>query len=272
MASDTDQIEIIYNGQKIYPGEVTLFELCQPTKHHVVILNGFQTDTDQPLKNGDLVTVIEKGVFPPEEQLEMMMAARHTPHVHEHLKKGCVAIAGLGGLGSNIAMMLARIGVGHLLLVDFDIVEPSNLNRQHYFIRHLGQKKTEALKQQIQEVNPFIDVLTKHVRVTSDNVLSLFKDYPIVCEAFDRPDSKALLVNTLLENIPDTWIVAASGMAGYESSNMIRTKKLMSHLIVCGDFTTEAREGQGLMAPRVQICAGHQANMILRLLLGQQNV
>lgn len=238
----------------------------------IVILNGFQIDRDCPLSAGDSLTIIRKGAMPGQEELESMMMARHTPKVHKKLQQGRVAIAGLGGLGSNIAVMLARIGVGQLLLVDFDIVEPSNLNRQSYYIRHLGMPKPLALQSQLQEINPFIQIRTHTVRVEAGNVVELFDGCEIICEAFDKPEAKAMLVNTALEKLPDAKIVAASGMAGFASSNRIKTTRPMNRLYVCGDLETGAGIGMGLMAPRVQICAGHQANMILRLLVGLEEI
>lgn len=238
----------------------------------IVILNGFQIDSDCQLTEGDSLTIIRKGVMPAKEELQSMMMARHTPAVHKKLQQGRVAVAGLGGLGSNIAVMLARIGVGQLLLVDFDIVEPSNLNRQSYYIRHLGMPKTLALQSQLAEINPFIKIETRTVRVEADNVAELFDGYDILCEAFDRPQAKAMLVNTVLEKLPHIKIVAASGMAGFASSNLIKTARPMQRLYVCGDRENGAKIGTGLMAPRVQICAGHQANMILRLLVGMEEI
>ena len=94
----------------------------------------------------------------------------------------------------------------------------------------------------------------------------------IICEAFDKADAKAMLVNTVLEKLPDVKIVAASGMAGCDSSNLIQTKKVMKNLYICGDFVNEAKIGRGLMASRVYICAGHQSSMVLRLLLGIKDV
>ena len=236
----------------------------------IVILNGFQIDQDRTLSEKDSLTIIRKGVMPAAEELENMMMARHTPAVHEKLKQGRVAIAGLGGLGSNVAVMLTRVGVGQLLLVDFDIVEPSNLNRQSYYICHLGMAKTLALKKQLAEINPFIQVETQTLRVEAENVVGLFHGYDILCEAFDKPESKAMLVNTALASLPNITVVAASGMAGFSSSNRIVTNRPMKRLYVCGDSETAAEPGRGLMAPRVQICAAHQANMILRLLVGQK--
>lgn len=267
-------MKLVVNGKELELKCQTAFDVRKQmgTETDIVILNGFQIDEDRPVTDGDIVNIIRKGTMPKQEELESMMMARHTPHVHEKLKKGKVAVAGLGGLGSNIAIMLARIGVGHLLLVDFDIVEPSNLNRQHYNISHLGLPKTMALKKQIEEINPFIEVETKDVRVTEENVVEIFDEFEIICEAFDKPQAKSILVNVGLAELPNAKIVAASGMAGYESSNLIQTVHKMKRLYVCGDLENGAMVGRGLMAPRVQICAGHQANMILRLLVGIEEV
>ncbi|MDF2500114.1 MAG: thiamine biosynthesis protein ThiF, family 2 [Anaerosporomusa subterranea] len=266
------QIEV--NGKKQTFACRTAFEVRAQlgSETDIVILNGFQIDSDCPLSENDTLTIIRKGAMPGQEELESMMMARHTPDVHKKLKQSRVAIAGLGGLGSNIAVMLARIGVGRLLLVDFDIVEPSNLNRQSYYIRHLGMPKTMALQSQLEEINPFIQLETRTVRVEAGNVVELFGGYEIICEAFDKPDAKAMLVNTALEKLPYVKIVAASGMAGFSSSNLIKTLRPIKRLYVCGDLENGAGIGTGLMAPRVQICAGHQANMILRLLVGMEEI
>ena len=194
------------------------------------------------------------------------ITARNIPGIQEKLKNGKVAIAGLGGLGSNIAVMLARIGVGKLLLVDFDKVEPSNLNRQYYDSSHLGMLKTEALKSQIDKINPFIKTEIHSITITEENAAEIFNDYNIVCEAFDNPLNKAFLVNALLET-GNKKIIAASGMTGYTSANNIKTKRVFKNLYVCGDSQPAQQAGTGFMAPRVMVCAGHQANMALRLLL-----
>ncbi len=238
----------------------------------IVILNGFQLENDCRLSDNDVLTIIGKGLMPEREELESMMMARHTPNVYKKVKKGKVALAGLGGLGSNIAVMLARTGVGRLLLVDFDVVEPSNLNRQSYSIRHLGMAKTTALQQQLEEINPYITIETRNVKVSENNIMELFQGYDIVCEAFDRPEAKSMLVNGILNQLPHTKIVSASGLAGYDSSNSIRTTRPLQRLYLCGDLVNGAKIGNGLMAPRVQICAGHQANMVLRLLLGIEDI
>lgn len=262
------------NGQIIQIEENTAYAIRDRlfSKEAVVILNGFQISEDYPITGEDELFIFVRGVLPAQDQLEAMIAARHTPKIHSKLKKAKVAIAGLGGLGSNIAVNLARIGAGSLFLVDFDVVEPSNLNRQSYYLRHLGMHKTEALKEQIEQINPFVQVNTKTVRVEQENVVELFEDYDVLCEAFDNPAAKAMLVTTALSQLPNIKVVAASGMAGYASSNHICTERKMKNLYVCGDYESGARIGDGLMAPRVQICAGHQANMVLRLLLGIEEV
>ncbi|MCR5369375.1 MAG: sulfur carrier protein ThiS adenylyltransferase ThiF, partial [Clostridium sp.] len=174
------------------------------------------------------------------------------------------------GLGSNTAVALARSGVGHLLLVDFDTVDVTNLNRQAYLIPHLGMPKTEALRDILLQINPWLDIRTAALRVTKDNIRELFRNYPIICEAFDCPDQKAMLVEGLLRDCPDSIVVSGIGMAGFGDANAIRTGKRFSRLYVCGDGSTDVGEGVGLMAPRVAVCAGHQANKIIQLILERE--
>lgn len=236
----------------------------------IIILNGFQITEDRPLKENDQVVAIKKGVMPERDELEAMLTARHSPGVHSRLKSGRVAIGGLGGLGSHVAVMLTRMGVGTLLLVDFDVVEPSNLNRQHYNLSHLAKLKTDALKSQLHEINPFIEIHTRTIQVTEESAVEVFAGYEIVVEAFDNPESKAALTRALL-SATNTKLVAASGLAGLESANNIITRRIFSRLYIAGDLESAAGEGMGLMSPRVSVCAGHQANMVVRLLLGLED-
>ena len=204
--------------------------------------------------------------MPSQEEIYAALCQRHGKALQDKLQKAKVAIAGLGGLGSNIAIGLARIGVGQLHLVDFDRVDLTNLNRQHYFIHHLGQYKTEALKKQILEINPYIRVSTDCLKITASNVATLFSDADIICEAFDVPENKAMLVNTVLEQLPDKWLVSGNGMTSYGKSNLIKTKAIMSKFYLCRDNISK-NEDQPLMAPRVAICAGHEANMVAELII-----
>lgn len=206
------------------------------------------------------------------EQLQQAMDQRFSKEVYDKFRTARVCIAGLGGLGSNIALMLARSGIGTLKLIDFDVVDITNLNRQAYRIEHIGQPKTEALKKMIQEINPYLTVETVFVKVTEENMEELFSKERFVCEAFDNPQAKAMLVNYLLEHQPETKICSGSGMAGYGSSNEIVTSNPIRQLYLCGDGVSDAYGGIGLLAPRVSLCAAHEANMILRLLLGEEEV
>lgn len=206
-----------------------------------------------------------------QKEIEASLIERHSKEVHNKLKNAKVAVAGLGGLGSNISISLVRAGVGELLLVDFDKVDISNLNRQQYFMEQLGKYKTEALVENLRHINPYTTLKTVTVKVTEDNAAELFSDYKIVCEAFDRAENKAMLVNTLLEQT-DSIIVSGSGMAGYGRSNEIETKRLMNRLYICGDRVTDSAAVNGLMAPRVMICAAHQANKVIELIVkGEDN-
>lgn len=207
-------------------------------------------------------------------EIEMYEALceRHGEAVQERLRQAQVAIAGLGGLGSHIAFLLARIGVGSLHLVDFDQVELCNLNRQQYLPWHVGMLKTEALKAQLVKLNPYLRIRTTCIRVTPENCRELFHDADIVCEAFDRPDQKAMLTRTVLSELPGKKLVASSGMAGYGSGNTIRTRLAAKNFYLCGDEVTELSKEHPVMAPRVVLCAAHQANMITRLILGEEEV
>ncbi len=214
----------------------------------------------------------EEIIKPTKEELEEAMDKRFSKEIYEKLKNAKVAVAGLGGIGSHIAVNLARSGVGKIHLVDFDRVDLTNLNRQAYTIEHLGKLKTEALKEILLNINPYLDITTKTVKVTEENVISIFNKYPIVCEAFDNPDNKAMLVNNLLEKLEGVKVVSSSGMAGYGSSNEIKTTKVMKNFYLCGDRVTDAYSGIGLMSGRVNICAGHASNMVIRLILGIEEI
>ena len=204
------------------------------------------------------------------ETLEQAFDARFPLEMKEKLRNAKVAIAGLGGLGSNIAVMLARSGVEHLRMIDFDVVDVTNQNRQVYTIPHVGKYKTEALEEILMQINPYLDYEFRQEKVTMENIRELFSGYPIVCEAFDRADQKAMLVQELLTQFPDTIVVSGNGMAGVGASNEIQTKQKLKRLFVCGDEKTDIADGMGLMAPRVTICAAHQANKVLQLVIEEK--
>lgn len=279
-------IEIVLNGAKFKVPVKSLGELKElalgdkeseiykflekfnATKADIFIVDGFAIKEDSELKDGSNVVFIRRGVMPEREVLRAMIASRNSPELNLALSKAVIGVAGLGGLGSNIALSLARVGVKKLVLADFDVVEPSNLNRQQYFVRHIGLKKTQALKELINDVNPFVEVETHDIFLDEKNVASVFGECEILCEAFDNVAGKAMILNEAGASLKEKKIIGASGMAGYFSSNLIKTIKFAKNVYLCGDLTNEAKIGQGLMAPRVAICANHEANLAIRLLMG----
>ena len=204
------------------------------------------------------------------EDLDHAFAARFPKEMQKKLRNARAAVAGLGGLGSNIAVMLARSGIGKLLLVDFDVVDVTNLNRQMYFIPQLGKPKAEALPELLYQINPYAAYESVCVKVTPETVRELFYDYPIVCEAVDCPDQKAMLVRELLVQCPKTTVISGNGMAGYADINEIKTQQMMRRLYVCGDQNTDVGSGIGLIAPRVAACAAHEANKVLQLIMQEK--
>ena len=194
---------------------------------------------------------------------------RNVKGISGKLKKAKVCILGLGGLGSNVAVLLARSGIGYLKLVDFDIVEASNLNRQQYRISHVGMKKTEAIKTIIKEINPFVEIEVLNKKVDRENILSIVGDIEIVVEAFDVAETKAMAIEELLIN-GDKILVSASGMAGLGSANEIITRKIRDNFYLVGDNYSDYEEYSGIMSTRVMICAAHQANIVLRIILGEE--
>lgn len=268
-------INITLNGRKLcVPSSYRLFDLIQYTSINtntsdedmVYVLNGYSADKDSELSENDSAVILKKGELPNQTELEYMLTARNLPGVYEKIKNSRVGIAGLGGLGSSIALALARAGVGNLIIADFDVVEPTNLNRQQYFITQLGKPKTTALKELILNANPYVRVTEYNTTLSPENCVSIFRECGVICEAFDNPESKAWFAESILCNLPNSALISSSGMAGLGSSNDIFTKKISERFYICGDLKSDAKELGGLMAPRVSICAGHQANMALKII------
>jgi sulfur carrier protein ThiS adenylyltransferase len=130
--------------------------------------------------------------------------------------------------------------------------------------------KVEALQKNIAIINPYVKIEIYLEKLDRNNVEKIFKETEVVVEAFDRAEEKAMLINAVSEKMPDKYIVAASGVAGYGDNNEIKTVRFSSKIFIVGDQKTAAQPGIGLMAPRVGIAAHHQANMVLRILLGEE--
>jgi sulfur carrier protein ThiS adenylyltransferase len=234
----------------------------------IAILNGFPVTDDLVLNNGDSVVFIQRGVVPAPEELEALLVARHGPHVHERLRRGRVGIAGCGGLGSTVTVALARSGVGRLVLVDFDVVAPSNLNRQQYFVDQIGLPKVEALAANLARINPYVAIVRHQMRLGPADVARVFAGCDVVAECFDNPAAKADLAVAMRQHLPGVPLVAVSGIAGYGPATDIVSRRVLGNHFLVGDGVSAAQPGQGLLAPRVTVAAGHQANIVLRLLLG----
>lgn len=211
-------------------------------------------------------------MIPSETEMYNALVEHHGEDLQKKISSAKVAVCGLGGLGSNIAIALARAGVGQLHIIDFDRVDISNLNRQQYFAEQVGLYKTEALSENLHRIAPYCKITTDCIKLDENNILSILKDDDIICEAFDVAEEKAVLVNCILENFPEKFIVGGSGMAGLGSANTIKTRKIMKNFYLCGDGESDVSYGVGLYASRVMVCAGHQANMILRIIAGEFNV
>jgi len=197
---------------------------------------------------------------------------RHGTTLHKRFSSATVAICGLGGLGSNIAIALSRAGIGNLLLIDFDHVDITNLHRQQYKANQIGLYKADALAENLLEIAPYTEVKAVRAKITEENFVDFLKDADVVCEAFDNAESKAMLVNGVLEQLPGCYLVAASGMAGMDTPNTIKTRKVMKRFYLCGDEVSDVADTIGLVAPRVMLCAAHQAHTVLRILAGEYEV
>ena len=207
-----------------------------------------------------------------EEKIALQQALHKglTAEQSQRLQAAKVAIVGLGGLGSNVALWLARLGVGQLLLYDFDKVELSNLNRQYYFLEDVGQYKATALLGHLKAVNPYGNYHSRVVRLTEDNLPELLSEAHIVCEALDKPEAKALLVNGVLESFPDKYLVSASGLAGFASSAGMQVRRVTPHFYLCGDGISDMLQ-LPLCGARVGLCAAQEALTIARIILQMED-
>ena len=211
-------------------------------------------------------------MIPSKEEWMDALNERHGTQLQARFSSATVAICGLGGLGSNIAIALARAGIGKLILIDFDCVDITNLHRQQYKANQIGRYKTEALAENLLGIAPYTEIKTVRAKITEENFADLLRDADVVCEAFDNAETKAMLVNGVLEQLPNCYLVAASGMSGMDTPNTIRTRKVTKRFYLCGDEASDVVDTIGLVAPRVMLCAAHQAHTVLRILAGEYEV
>ena len=211
-------------------------------------------------------------MIPTKEEWMKALKERHGIEFQEKISSTTVAVCGLGGLGSNIATSLARLGIGKLILIDFDKVDITNLHRQQYKINQIGMNKTKALQDNLKEINPYIETEIHNVYLDENNAKDILSEADIICEAFDSAEAKASIVNFVLFEMPEKHIVAASGMAGLDSANLIKTRKVSKRFYLCGDEVSDASDGIGLVSSRVMLCAAHQAHTVLRIIANEFEV
>ncbi|MBR2666838.1 MAG: thiamine biosynthesis protein ThiF [Oscillospiraceae bacterium] len=211
-------------------------------------------------------------MLPTRDEMRRAQEARHGAALQEKFSAAAVAVCGLGGLGSNLAVALARAGIGKLILIDFDRVDVTNLHRQQYKAAQVGRYKTDALAENLREIAPYVELEPHCVRMTEENAAGLLREADVVCEAFDDAGCKAMLAGAVLERMPEKYLVAASGMAGLGSANEIRTRRLTDRFYLCGDGISDVEEAGGLFSSRVMLCAAHQAHAVLRILAGESDV
>ena len=191
-----------------------------------------------------------------------------SPEERLALESAHVGIAGAGGLGSNCAMHLVRSGVKRLTVADFDVVDESNLNRQFFFRGQIGMKKVDALKENLLRIEPSLEIVAADCRLDAGTVRALFADCPIVVEAFDTVEAKAMILAALAGS--GKKLVTASGLAGWGRSNAIRLRRIGPDVIAVGDGETAAGEGLAPVSPRVGIAAAMQANAVVSILLNKE--
>ena len=208
-------------------------------------------------------------MLPSELEMQQALVQRVGEGLQRRLSASTVAICGLGGLGSSIAVSLARAGVGTLILIDFDRVDITNLNRQQYKACQLGMEKAQALAENLREINPYIHLIPHTVKITAENLPALAGQAQVVCEAFDLAEEKSMLAEAVLTKLPKATLVAASGMAGLGDPNEIKTRRISRRFYLCGDGSSDTETLGSLFAPRVMLCAAHQATTVLRILTEQ---
>ena len=211
-------------------------------------------------------------MIPSKEEWIKALNDRHGIEFQEKISSTTVAVCGLGGLGSNIAIALARASIGKLILIDFDKVDITNLHRQQYKANQIGMCKTEALQNNLKEINPYLETKIHTICLDESNAKDVLADADIICEAFDNAEAKANIVNFVLSEMPDKYIVAASGMAGLDSANLIKTRKVSKRFYLCGDEVNDIKDGIGLVSTRVMLCAAHQAHTVLRIIAEEYEV
>lgn len=186
-----------------------------------------------------------------------------------------VAICGLGGLGSHVALALVRSGLGTLYLYDDDQVDCANLNRQQYFYDQIGEDKTQALAANLLRIYPQQRLVSKKVHLTPANAGPYLAPATVVVEAFDRPEEKAWLANEVLLHYPDKILVTTSGIAGFGPLDSLQTRKISARWYLVGDLVSgvdfSGRDlSRQLPATKAMAAGAAVAHVIVSSFLGEE--
>ncbi len=200
-------------------------------------------------------------------ELKNTIFERNVPNTTEIFQNSTIGIAGCGGLGSNIAVSLVRAGIGKLVLADFDVVEPSNLNRQYFFQEDIGREKVYVLAKHLKNINPEIELEIYNKKLVKEDIKKIYKDVDIMVEAFDKAESKAWLIESWCINFPKKEIVCASGISSIGNIDKMIVKKT-GKIYFIGDGVTDMSEG--LNSAKVAIASNMQASVVMEILLNKK--
>lgn len=179
-----------------------------------------------------------------------------------------VGIAGAGGLGSNVAAHLVRSGIRRLVIVDFDVVAPSNLNRQFFFIDQVGMQKVRALEINLKRINPDLDIQSWDIRLDAGNVRQVFEHCHVIVEALDGARDKKMMADTFMAD--PRLLVCASGVGGWGDSDRIRTRQVREAFYLIGDGESEVSDTMPPTAAIVGLAAAKQADVVVERILKER--
>ncbi len=234
----------------------------------VLVLNGVPSPADSLLQDGDTCCLIKIGEIPSAVDMNHALESQHTREFQHCFKRATVGIMGLGGLGSAVALSLMKMGIGRLIIADYDVVALSNIHRQHYFIDQIGLQKTTALKKTLVRTNPFVAISSLDIKLSGQSIPRLFNGVDVLVECLDSPAVKEASLRAVLEHMEGTGYIGSSGMAGCGSGNTIVCRRIKPRVYLVEDTDPTGADESTLFASRVGIVAHFQAHQVIRLLLG----
>lgn len=185
------------------------------------------------------------------------------------IKKITVGIAGCGGIGSNTANNLVRLGFKNFILIDFDKIDFSNLNRQFYFYDQVDKYKSTTLKENLLRINPDLNITSITTKLTRENIKIYLKESDIVIEGFDTVENKQMLIEEIFNF---RQLISTSGLGTYWNVESIKTREITKNFTMIGDFFSDTDKGDSPLTPGVSIVTGKIAAAVLKWSIGRNNV